>query len=351
MQVYPHITEAIQHPHIIDIGDQVYVAKFECMKVYSTLTAIDHLIKKGTLKVGDTVVDSSSGIYAHALALACHRFGLKCHIIASKTVDDSFKTQLSLLGATYEPAPSGQSLKLDQEFRVNRIKHLLAESPNVHWMQQYHDDIHYLGYQKFAQKICHSLDLVPDDSLTLIGGVGTGCSTGGTAHYLRGQGINLNVQGIQPFGSVTFGAEFVDDPEAVIAGIGSAIPFNNVRHDIYQDIHWMSFNTCLSGSLALMKEHAIFAGLSSGAGLTVARWLRNTGHKSPILLIAPDTGHRYLEAVFQRPHLAEPIDSLEPKKLSHLSELSMPWSVIPWPQLETHFTPKHYKNNRLAKVG
>ena len=295
MQIYPHITEAIQHPYIVDLDDDVYVAKFECMKVYSTLTAIERLLKRGTIKQGDTVVDSSSGIYAHALALACHRFGLKCHIIASKTVDECFKIQLSLLGAIVDEAPSGQSLKLDQKFRVNRIKELLAESPSIHWMQQYHDDIHYLGYQKFAQKICHSLGLISGDMLTLVGGVGTGCSTGGVTHFLRRLGIELNVQGIQPFGSVTFGGDFVDDPEAVIAGIGSAISFNNVRHDIYQDIHWMSFNTCLSGTIALMREYAIFSGLSSGAGLAVARWLRRVGHRNPIIIVAPDTGHRYLE--------------------------------------------------------
>lgn len=220
------------------------------MKVVSALAAVRHLLDTGAVRRGDTLLDSSSGIYAYALALACHRHGMRCHIVGSTTVDHTLRTQLAVLGATLERMEPCSDLKLDQKRRVERIHEILAEHPEYHWMRQYHDDIHYLGYRAIAHRV---REATGTDELTVVGGVGSGASTGALARYLRADSADVELVGVQPYGSVTFGAEHVCDPEIIIAGIGSSIPFANVSHELYDTLHWISFDAALSGSIDLLR--------------------------------------------------------------------------------------------------
>ncbi len=297
------------------------------MKVVSALAAVRHLLDTGVVRPGDTLLDSSSGIYAYALALACHRHGMHCHIVGSTTVDRTLRTQLAVLGATLEQMEPCRDLKLDQKRRVERVHEILAEHPGYHWMRQYHDDVHYLGYRAVADLIRTATE---GQELTVVGGVGSGASTGALAHYLREDAPRTELVGVQPFGSVTFGAEHVADPEIIIAGIGSSIPFGNVRHASYDTLHWISFEAALSGGVELLRRHAVFAGLSTGAGYLAARWERDRSPERTVLFIAADTGHRYVDTVYARHREAVPVGSLAPRQVTGRDGLALPWSRMDW---------------------
>ncbi|MFJ9080615.1 pyridoxal-phosphate dependent enzyme [Streptomyces sp. NPDC102278] len=322
-----HIAESIGRPDLIRLDDRLLCLRFETMKVVSALAAVRHLLDTGAVRRGDTLVDSSSGIYAHALALACHRHGMRCHIVGSATVDHTLSTQLAVLGATLERMEPCDDLKLDQKRRVERIHEILAEHPEYHWMRQYHDDIHYLGYRAVAALI---REAIGTDELTVVGGVGSGASTGALARYLREDSPGVELVGVQPFGSVTFGAGHVSDPEIIIAGIGSSIPFGNVDHASYDTLHWLSFDAALAGSVDLLRRHAVFAGLSSGAGYLAARWERTRSPRRTVLFIAADTGHRYVDSVYARHREAVAIDSLAPRPVATRADLALPWCRMDW---------------------
>ncbi|MBB5908383.1 cysteine synthase A [Actinoalloteichus hymeniacidonis] len=297
------------------------------MKIYSALGAVRALLDSGQVRPGDTLVDSSSGIYAYALALACHRHGMQCHIVGSTTVDRVLRVQLEILGATVELVQPSSSLRLDQNLRVHRIAELLRENPSYHWMRQYHDSVHYSGYAEVARQIAAE---VPAGPLSIVGAVGTGASTGAIASGLRAAGRDVLLVGVQPFGSVTFGSEHIDDAEILIAGIGSSIEFENVRHELYDRIHWLSFDYAMSGAVGLLRSSAVFAGLSTGAAYLAARWEhRLDGARRPVF-IAPDTGHRYVDSAFSRYAEAYDVDKLEPVEIESLGELARPWSAMNW---------------------
>ncbi|MFE9565755.1 pyridoxal-phosphate dependent enzyme [Streptomyces sp. NPDC006487] len=326
-----HIAESIGRPDLIRLDDRLVCLRFETMKVVSALAAVRHLLDTGVVRRGDTLLDSSSGIYAYALALTCHRYGLRCHIVGSATVDHTLRTQLAVLGATLERMEPCDDLKLDQKRRVERIHEILAAHPEYHWMRQYHDDVHYLGYRAIADRIRAATGTA--DGLTVVGGVGSGASTGALARYLRedaGEGGDVELVGVQPYGSVTFGSEHVTDPEMIIAGIGSSIPFGNVSHELYDALHWVSFDAALAGSVDLLRRHAVFAGLSTGAGYLAARHERERSPHRTVLFIAPDTGHRYVDTVYARHREAAPIADLAPREVTDRSELALPWSRMQW---------------------
>ncbi|MFC9470119.1 pyridoxal-phosphate dependent enzyme [Streptomyces coelicoflavus] len=322
-----HISEAIGRPDLIRVDDGLVCLRFETMKVVSALAAVRHLLDTGAVRRGDTLVDSSSGIYAYALALACHRHGMRCHIVGSTTVDHTLRTQLDVLGAHLEQMPPSTDLKLDQSRRVARVREILRAHPGHHWMRQYHDDVHYLGYEAVAERIHEETGAGP---LTLVGGVGSGASTGALAHYLRKRSVDVRLVGVQPYGSVTFGSEHVADPEIIIAGIGSSIPFGNVRHEHYDTVHWLAFDAALAGSVDLLRRHAVFAGLSTGAAYLAARWERREEPGRPALFVAADTGHRYVDTVFGRHREAARVEDLAPRRVWGTDELGLPWSRMDW---------------------
>ena len=327
--MYEHYAEAIQDPDAIRLAPGLVCLRFEIMKVRSALVAVGRLIESGQVRRGDTLVDSSSGIYAHALALACHRHGMRCHIVASTTVDRTLRVQLEILGATLDQMDHATDLKLDQNLRVERVAQLLRENPSFHWMRQYHDDIHYRGYEPVADQLGEAC---PDGPLTVVGGVGTGASTGALSTGLRAAGRDIELIGIEPFGSVTFGAEHTADPDMIIAGIGSSIEFRNVRHHLYDRIHWVSFEYARAGAIGLLRDSGMFAGLSSGAAYLAARWERALNPARTVVFLAPDTGHRYVEAAFEGHAEVPDLGGLRPTEIRQTTDLTLPWSVRAWPR-------------------
>ena len=138
--VHEHITDAIKAPDLLRLSDNVVLARFETLKVYAALGAVRTLLARGIVRPGQTLVDSSSGIYALALAMACHRYGLRCHIVASTTVDATMRAQLEILGATVDQMPPAEDLRLDQQRRVTPgPASCWPSGPVMHWMRQYHD--------------------------------------------------------------------------------------------------------------------------------------------------------------------------------------------------------------------
>ncbi|MGY2062380.1 pyridoxal-phosphate dependent enzyme, partial [Nocardia gipuzkoensis] len=183
--------------------------------------------------------------------MACHKYGLRCHIVGSTTVDRTLKAQLHILGATIEQVSPSTNLKLDQSLRVARVREYLQRNPDAYWMRQYHDRIHYNGYAPIARMIAEELDT---DRVDLTGGVGSGASTGGLARVLRETIGEVRVTGVQPFGSVSFGSAHIEDPSILIAGIGSAIPFDNISYEIYDRIDWVSFGCARAGAVRLLRD-------------------------------------------------------------------------------------------------
>lgn len=188
--MYQHVADMLAEPDVVRLRPRLSVLRFECMKVVSALAVVESLLKDGTVAEGDTLIDSSSGLYALSLALACSRYGLRCHIVASPAVDPALMVQLVALGVTVERPGGTGDAAFDQAARVERVRQVVAENPHAHWMRQYHDARHRLGYETVAQSVARELD-VP--SLLLVGGVGSGASTAGMRDGFRKAGVETSV--------------------------------------------------------------------------------------------------------------------------------------------------------------
>lgn len=331
--IAPHAGVALGAPDVIELSPDLFALRFEVMKARSARGALLELMRRGTIRRGGTVIDSSSGIYACALAMACHELGLRCRIIGSTTIDQTLRVQLDLLGVELEQMPPSTSLRADQDRRVARVRELIEAHPDWHWMRQYHDAVHYAGYQPIATRCGDLLRGRGYRSVDLVAPVGSGVSSGALGLGLAASGLTVRLVGVQPFGSVTFGSEDVEDPDMLIAGIGSSIPFDNVRHELYDSVHWVSYEVGRAGTLALCRRHTLFAGLSSGAAYAVADYLGRDRASSAhcTLMTCPDTGHRYLEDVYEDADDVPDVSVFEPQVLGSPRESPrLPWSAVHW---------------------
>lgn len=329
-----HMSELVGEPALVELEPGWYVLRFEIMKAMSALGMLEDLLRRGEVRPGDTVVDSSSGTYALALAMACHRYGVHCHIVASTSVDESIAMQLGLLGAVVETMPASADLGQDQNRRVARVQSLLRDNPGWRWMCQYHDPGHQLGYVPVARNLAEVLRARGAEKVSLVAPIGTGASSAALCGGLREAGLRVNAVAVEPFGSVTFGAESVPDPDMLIAGIGSAIEFENVRHDIFDVVHWISCSLAVAGARALMSRHAIFGGLSAGAAYVAAGHEHRRAKRSEYTVsVCPDTGHRYVPLLARATGEEVDVDAIQPVE-SHRSDLPeslrLPWTRAMW---------------------
>ncbi|MEU4768095.1 hypothetical protein AB0H12_33080 [Actinosynnema sp. NPDC023794] len=79
-----------------------------------------------------------------------------------------------------------------------------------------------------------------------------------------------------------------------------------------------------------MREHAVFAGLSTGAAHLAAKWEAARDPLRTHVVIGADTGHRYTERVFTRHREAVDPALLDPVEIGSLDELTPPWAAIDW---------------------
>ncbi|MEU9014107.1 pyridoxal-phosphate dependent enzyme [Streptomyces sp. NPDC048479] len=342
--MFDHIADAMKQPDVVRLDRNTYVLRFEMMKLHSALEAVRQLLATGVVKPGDTLMDSSSGTYGYSLALACHKYGMKCRIVCSTKVDAQVRRQFEMLGAQVDQVeiPPGPLVdKMDQGARLERVARILDTEDDVHWMQQYHDDVHYLGYRECAELLQKEFGGEP---LTLVGGVGTGASTGGLSTYLRELNSDIELVGVQPFESVTFGSDPVEDPVASISGIGSPIVMRNVRYELYDRVHWIGFTSAVAATIDLFRRHGVYAGMSSGCNYLATRWEAARDPERPCVFVAADTGHRYAENVYARSPVAGSVEGLMPAYIDTLEQLTFPWSVMDWSRRPFH--PRSKENHR-----
>lgn len=329
MELHKHILDAIASPKCIRVSDNLWALRFESMKLASCAVAVETLLKNGTIDETTTLVDSSSGIYAYALALASHKYKLRCHIVASTTVDETLLLQLRTLGATIDQVPPSSSLKYDQELRVKRVHAYLERHSEAYWMQQYHNRIHYEGYRQIGAQIA---ELIRREGMlttvNLVSPVGSGASSAGLHSGLTMNGTAVHLTGIQPFGSISFGSENISDPDILVAGIGSAIHFGNINYNVFDDIHWITAAIARHGAISLLADTGIFSGFSSGASYVVGRHIANLKKDILTLIICPDMGYRY-STLLSETDLCSP-GVTEPVWISSLDKLAPPWSAMHW---------------------
>ena len=270
------------------------------------LAMVEDEEKKGLLKPGDTIVETTSGNTGIGLAAVAASKGYPFRVyIQDQVSEERFKVIKAFGGTTIklseEPAVARVLKETDGDF-VAAIKALreevLSKEEHVFFVDQVSNPANPAIHEATTgPEIWEDTDGNVD---ILVANVGTGGTVSGTGAYLKRQNPEIKVVAIQP-GKNSLPSEENPEPEE-ITGVHpfEGIPKERVpatmNLNIYDEKVEVETIEAYEAAREVAKTDGILIGTSSGAAIHAATQLakRPENAGKTIVAVLPDTGLRYL---------------------------------------------------------
>jgi cysteine synthase A len=251
--------------------------------------------ERGEITDETTVIESSSGNFATALAAYTRLVGLRFIPVIDPNISGLYEAFLRRVCPTVVKVDRRDDTGGFVKSRLDTVRELCARIPKAYWPNQYgNPDVIDAHYQLTGAEICNafgSLDYV-------FIGVGTAGTIAGVSRRLKERYRNICVVAVDSEGSVSFGAP----PRARhLPGIGSGIVPEFLAHARIDDVVVIPERQAVRACRELLTQHGLFVGGSSGAAYAaVKRYTpRMTARPCPtVLFLCADRGTPYLDTVF-----------------------------------------------------
>jgi 2,3-diaminopropionate biosynthesis protein SbnA len=242
-----------------------------------------------------TVVESSSGNFASALAAYTHLVGLRFIPVIDPNISGTYESFLRRMCPTVvkveERDDTGGFLKA----RLEKVKELCATIPNAFWTNQYgNPDAMEAHYEHTAGEICADFDSL--DYVFI--GVSTAGTIAGVSRRLKERYPDIRVIAVDTEGSAIFGGA---PRKRHIPGVGSSIVPQLLSHARIDDMVLISERETVQACQELLTTHGLFVGGSSGTAFAaIKRYAaKMPAHKHPtVLFLCADRGTPYLDTVY-----------------------------------------------------
>lgn len=252
-------------------------------------------IERGQIGPNTTIIESSSGNFACALAVFCRILGLNFIPVIDpfvSPVNESFlRAQCKNVVKVEEYDDSGGYLKT----RLRMVDSLLSQLPDVYWPNQYENpDGMEAHYHLTAGEICREL---PQLDYVFIG-VSSGGTVAGVSRRLKEHNPSIRIVAVDAEGSVIFGQK---PKRRYIPGLGSSISPPLVKEAIIDDVVIVKEAETVAACHYLLECHGLFVGGSTGTVYSaIQRYFsdHSSGKRPRVLFFCCDRGTGYLHNVF-----------------------------------------------------
>jgi cystathionine beta-synthase len=268
------------------------------------LYIIEEAERKGILKPGDTIIETTSGNTGFSIAMVSIIKGYECILaVSSKSSADKID-MLKTMGAKVYVCPANVSAD-DPRSYYEVAKKLHSEIKGSVYINQYFNelniDAHYHStgpeiWEQTAGKITH-----------LVACSGTGGTISGTARFLKEQNPNIKVIGIDAYGSVLQKYHQTKEFDANeiypyrIEGLGKNLIPTATDFNIIDKFEKVTDESSAHTARELAKTEGLFVGYTSGAAMQGLKQLEEEGEfteDSNIVVIFPDHGSRYMSKIY-----------------------------------------------------
>lgn len=275
------------------------------------LYIIEEAEKRGILKPGDTIIETTSGNTGFSLAMVSVIKGYDCILaVSSKSSRDKID-MLRAMGAKVYVCPANVSAD-DPRSYYSVAKRLHEEIKGSVYINQYFNDLnvdaHYktTGPEIWEQsngKITH-----------LVACSGTGGTISGAARFLKEKNPAIKILGVDAYGSVLkkyHETKEFDSKEIYpyrIEGLGKNLIPTATDFDVIDKFIKVSDEDSAHAAREIAKTEGLFVGYTSGATLQAVKQYAESGEfneDSNVVLIFPDHGSRYMSKVFSDEWMSE----------------------------------------------
>jgi len=314
MEYAKHITELIGNTPLLKLNQITknipakILVKLECfnpghsIKDRIGIRMIEDAEKKGLLKKGGTIIESTSGNTGMGLALGAIKKGYRMIVTMPDKMSNEKIDILKAIGVEVIITPTNVDSD-DPKSYYSLARKMQKEITNSFYVNQY-DNLsnrmtHYetTGPEIWKQtngKITH-----------LVAGVGTGGTITGCSMFLKEKNQDIKIWGIDTYGSVykKFHETGIFDKEEIYSytteGIGEDIIPKNVDFKLIDHFEKVTDQAGALMTRRLAKEEGVLAGNSCGSALAGLMQLQDKLTKNDIIvIIMPDHGSRYLGKVY-----------------------------------------------------
>src|SRR5437899_598143 len=276
-------------------------AKLECVNPVGSIKdraaywILLRAVERGEICEETTVMESSSGHLAAALASFTHLLGLRFIPVIDPNISGTYESFLRRICPTVVKVEDRDDTGGFLKSRLKKVKELCATIPNAYWTNQYENlDAMEAHYELTATEICADFDSL--DYVFI--GVSTAGTIAGVSRRLKEQYPNIRVIAVDTEGSAIFGGV---PRKRHIPGIGSSIVPQLLSHAKIDDIVLISERETVEACQELLTSHGLFVGGSSGTAFAAVKQYaaRMPAYKRPtVLFLCADRGTPYLDTVF-----------------------------------------------------
>ena len=265
---------------------------------------IEEAERKGLLKEGSTIIETTSGNTGFSIAMVSIIKGYKCILaVSSKSSADKID-MLRSMGAEVYVCPAHVSAD-DPRSYYQVAKRLHSETKNSIYINQYFNELnmeaHYSStgpeiWEQTGGQITH-----------LVACSGTGGTISGTARYLKEQNPSIKIIGVDAYGSVLkkyHETGTLDTNEIYpyrIEGLGKNLIPTATDFDVIDEFIKVTDAESAHTAREISRTEGIFVGYTSGAVMQAVKQLDelNTFDKdSKVVVIFPDHGSRYMSKIY-----------------------------------------------------
>jgi N-(2-amino-2-carboxyethyl)-L-glutamate synthase len=264
------------------------------VKLKAATRMVDVAERRGLLKPGSIIVESSSGNLGVALSMiaASKGYGFRC--VTDARCNAATRALMEALGADVhvvtEPDPVDGFLGA----RINYVKALCASDDRYVWLNQYDNPGNWgAHYRTTAPAIARQF---PELDVLFVG-AGTTGTLMGCARWFRAWHRPVHIVAVDAVGSVSFGAE---PARRMIPGLGMGIRPPMLDDSYVDEVTWVEETDTIRTCHKLARRGFLFGGSTGTVVSGAIDWLaRHDAQGLTAVTIAPDLGDRYLDTVYQ----------------------------------------------------
>src|SRR5210317_628292 len=290
--------------------DGQFLAKYEAynpghsMKDRIASHIVEEAEKKGILKKGSTVIETTSGNTGFSIALVCIIKGYNCILAVSSKASAGKIDMLKMMGAKVYVCPANVSPD-DPRSYYEVAKRLHIENKGSVYINQYFNQLNIEAhYKSTGPEIWNQTQ---GQITHLIACSGTGGTISGTARFLKEQNPNIKIIGVDAYGSVLkkyHETNEFDEKEIYpyrIEGLGKNLIPTATDFDQIDKFIKVTDEESAHTAREIAKTEGLFVGYTSGAAMQAIKQLGEAGRfKSSdcVVVIFPDHGSRYMSKIY-----------------------------------------------------